>query len=241
MKGAELLKLDILDPYNIRARLSPSIILLGPIALTLFFCFESVYNATSSAVSLVILFAMTNYIPILQRRLSKRNMLPDNYAARLLHWDNTEIDKLSKQRYYEKLASLDPSFSIFRNPSDTKEFKDCCESAVIYLRNNTRDNHLVYEENINCGFCKNMLIDKPIGITINIVLAILTFLYSWMVSGQIAAISHKNWFSICINLLFVIFWIFAINKKMLEESAKRYAYTLITSIDSLKPKESKDP
>ena len=240
MKGAELLKLDILDPYNIRARLSPSIILLGPIALTLFFCFESVYNATSSAVSLVILFAMTNYVPILQRRLSKRNMLPDNYAARLLQWDNTEIDKLSKQRYYEKLASLDPSFSIFRTPSDTKEFKDCCESAVIYLRNNTRDNHLVYEENINCGFCKNMLIDKPIGITINIVLAILTFLYSWMVSGQIAAISHKNWFSICINLLFVIFWIFAINKKMLEESAKRYAYTLITSIDSLKPKESKD-
>lgn len=240
MKGAELLKLDILDPYNIRARLSPSIILLGPIALTLFFCFESVYNATSSAVSLVILFAMTNYVPILQRRLSKRNMLPDNYAARLLQWDNTEIDKLSKQRYYEKLASLDPSFSIFRNPSDTKKFKDCCESAVIYLRNNTRDNHLVYEENINCGFCKNMLIDKPIGITINIVLATLTFLYSWMVSGQIAAISHKNWFSICINLLFVIFWIFAINKKMLEESAKRYAYTLITSIDSLKPKESKD-
>ena len=167
-------------------------------------------------------------------------MLPDNYAARLLHWNNTEIDKLSKQRYYEKLASLDPSFSIFRNPSDTKKFKDCCESAVIYLRNNTRDNHLVYEENINCGFCKNMLIDKPIGITINIVLAILTFLYSWMVSGQIATISHKNWFSICINLLFVIFWIFAINKKMLEESAKRYAYTLITSIDSLTPKESKD-
>ena len=240
MKGAELLKLDILDPYNIRARLSPSIILLGPIALTLFFCFESVYNATSSAVSLVILFAMTNYVPILQRRLSKRNMLPDNYAARLLQWDNTEIDKLSKQRYYEKLASLDSSFSIFRKPSDTKKFKDCCESAVIYLRNNTRDNHLVYEENINCGFCKNMLIDKPIGITINIVLATLTFLYSWMVSGQIAAISHKNWFSICINLLFVIFWIFAINKKMLEESAKRYAYTLITSIDSLKPKESKD-
>ena len=240
MKGAELLKLDILDPYNIRARLSPSIILLGPIALTLFFCFESVYNATSSAVSLVILFAMTNYVPILQRRLSKRNMLPDNYAARLLQWDNTEIDKLSKQRYYEKLASLDPSFSIFRNPSDTKKFKDCCESAVIYLRNNTRDNHLVYEENINCGFCKNMLIDKPIGITINIVLATLTFLYSWMVSGQIAAISHKNWFSICINLLFVIFWIFGINERMLEESAKRYAYTLITSIDSLKQNESEN-
>ena len=234
------MKLDILDPYNIRARLSPSIILLGPIALTLFICFESLYNTTSSAVSLAILFALTNYIPILQRRLSKRNMLPENYAAKLLYWDNTEIDKISKQRYYEKLVSLDQSFSVFKNPADTEKIKDCCVSAVNYIRNNTRDNHLVYEENINCGFCKNMLIDKPIGIAINIFLAGATFLYSLVVSGQITDIPHKNWFSICINLLFVIFWIFGINERMLEESAKRYAYTLITSIDSLKQNESEN-
>lgn len=232
------MNLDILDPYNIRARLSPSIVLLGPIALTLLLCFESLYNAASSTVFLVILFSLTNYVPILQRRLSKRNMLPYNYAARLLYWDNPEIDKVSKQRYYEKLASLDQTFSVFKNPSDTKEFKDCCESAVIYLRNNTRGNHLVYEENINYGFCKNMVIDKPIGITINICLAIFIFLYSWTTSGKILAISHENWFSICINLCYFIFWIFGINKKMLEESAKRYAYALITSIDSLKQKES---
>ena len=31
------MKLDLLDTYNIRARLCPSIILLGPIALTIFF------------------------------------------------------------------------------------------------------------------------------------------------------------------------------------------------------------
>ena len=234
------MKLDILDPYNIRARLSPSIILLGPIALTLFICFESLYNTTSSAVSLAILFALTNYIPILQRRLSERNMLPENYAAKLLYWDNTEIDKISKQRYYEKLVSLDQSFSVFKNPEKKKKIKDCCVSAVNYIRNNTRDNHLVYEENINCGFCKNMLIDKPIGIAINIFLAGATFLYSLVVSGQITDIPHKNWFSICINLLFVIFWIFGINERMLEESAKRYAYTLITSIDSLKQNESEN-
>lgn len=234
------MKLDILDPYNIRARLSPSIILLGPIALTLFFCFESLYNAASSTVFLLILLALTNYIPILQRRLSKRNTLPDNYAAKLLHCDNTEIDKVSKKRYYEKLASLDQTFSAFKTPSDTEEFRDCCKSAVIYLRNNTRGNNLVYEENINCGFCKNMLIDKPIGITINLALAIFILLYSWIPSREITAISHKNWFSICFNLCFVIFWIFGINKKMLEESAKRYAYTLITAIDSLKAKESED-
>lgn len=34
------MKLDLLDTYNIRARLCPSIILLGPIALTIFFCMQ---------------------------------------------------------------------------------------------------------------------------------------------------------------------------------------------------------
>lgn len=231
------MKLDILDSYNIRARLSPSIILLGPIALTLFFCFEGLYSASSSTVFLIILLASTNYVPILQRRLSKRNMLPDNYAAALLHYDNTEINRTSKKRYYNKLASLEPSFSHFKNPNNSQEFNECCESAVVYLRNKTRSSHLVLEENINYGFCKNMLIDKPIGITINIVLALCTFLYSWIYSRDITAIPHRIWFSIFINLCFLLFWIFGINGKMLEESAKRYAYTLITAIDSL---ESED-
>ena len=233
------MKLDILDSYNIRARLSPSIILLGPIALTLFFCFEGLYSTASSTVFLVILLASTNYVPILQRRLGKRNMLSDNYAAALLHCDNTEIDGTSKKRYYDKLASLEPSFSHFKNPDNSQEFNECCESAVIYLRNKTRSSHLVLEENINCGFCKNMLIDKPIGITINIVLALSTFLYSWLSVGDIMAIPHKNWFSIFINLCFLFFWIFGITRKMLEESAKRYAYTLITAIDSLESEDKK--
>ena len=233
------MKLDILDSYNIRARLSPSIILLGPIALSLFFCFEGIYSAASSAVFIVILLALTNYVPIMQRRLEKRNMLSDNYAATLLHYDNTEIDRTSKKRYYDKLASLEPSFSRFKNPDNSKDFNECCESAVIYLRNKTRNSHLVLEENINCGFCKNMLIDKPIGITINIVLALSAFLYFWISSGDIIAIPHRIWFSIFINLCFLGFWIFGITKKNLEESAKRYAYTLITAIDFLQPEDKK--
>ena len=233
------MKLDILDSYNIRARLSPSIILLGPIVLTLFFCFEDLYSAASSTVFLVILLASTNYVPILQRRLVKRNMLSDNYAAALLHYDNTEIDRTSKKRFYDKLASLEPSFSRFKNPDNSKEFNECCKSAVVYLRNKTRSSHLVLEENINFGFCKNMLIDKPIGITINIVLAISAFLYFWKSSGDIAAIPHRIWFSIFINVCFLVFWIFGITRKMLEESAKRYAYTLITAIDSLETEDKK--
>lgn len=78
------MKLDLLDSYNIRARLSPSIILLGPIAFTIFLCFETVYTFTSSTILICILLAFTNYIPILQRCIRKKDNRRINYAAKFL-------------------------------------------------------------------------------------------------------------------------------------------------------------
>ena len=234
------MKLDILDAYNIRARLSPSIILLGPIGLTLFLCFEDVYNFASSAIIVCILLAMTNYVPVLQRRLNQSNKDPRiNYAAVYLHLNDDTIDEFSKRRYYHKLAELDESFSMFTTPNNTPEFRKCCESAILYLRNNTRDNHLVLEENINCGFCKNMLADKTMGIIINIALAVSIGIYSYVKFENIADIPLGNIISILFNILFLIFWIFGINKSMMKHAAKRYAITLIATIDTLKPDKDK--
>ena len=79
----------------------------------------------------------------------------------MLELSNASIDMITKRRYYKKLSILNPAFST---PSDTEEFKRCCRSIVNYLRNQTRDNHIVMEENINYGFCKNMNMLKPTGI-----------------------------------------------------------------------------
>lgn len=230
------MNLDILDAYNIRARLSPSIILLGPIGLTVFLCFEDVYSFASSAIIVCILLALTNYIPVLQRRLNQSGKDPRiNYAAIYLHQSDSTIDEFSKKRYYRKLSELDDSFSMFTKPDNTSEFRKCCESAILYLRNNTRDNHLVLEENINYGFCKNMLADKMIGIILNIVLGIVTGIYSYVKFGAITDIPLGNKVSILFNVFFLLFWIFGINMSMMEHAAKRYATTLLATIDTLKP------
>ncbi|MBO7451463.1 MAG: hypothetical protein J6U54_13950 [Clostridiales bacterium] len=231
------MKLDILDAYNIRARLSPSVILLGPIALTIFFCFEGLYSNITSALTLCILLALSNCVPIIQRRLAPPNKNPENYAAKYLQHDDTTIDRISKKRYYKKLTELENAFSGLSTHSSSQEFHNLCESAVIYLRNNTRDNHLVLEENINYGFCKNMLINKPIGIIINICLAMFTSIFSISTYGALEHIPSQNILSFGINIFFILFWIFGITKKMLEEASKRYAYTLIVAIDSIPTKK----
>lgn len=227
------MKLEIFDPYIIRARLCPSIILLGPIALTIFFCFDELYSFITSTITVCILFALTNYITVLQRRLAPHNQLVYNYAAKYLLPDDTTIDSISKKRYYSKLASLEDTFSSFITPTPSQDLCILCESAVVYLRNITRDNHLVLEENINCGFCKNMLISKPIGIIINCCLATLTIVYSLATYKTFECIPPQNLFSLGINAFFILFWFFGITRKMMEEASKRYALALITAIDSV--------
>ena len=227
------MKLDLLDSYNIRARLSPSIILLGPIAFTIFLCFETVYTFASSTILICILLAFTNYIPILQRCIRKKDNHRINYAAKFLEIDDFTIDSISKNRYYKKLSEINDSFSLFKEPSDKQEFKDCCKSSVLYLRNNTRDNHLVLEENINYGFCKNLVACKPIGIVICIILALFTAIFSFFTSNTFYDIPLQNWVAFVTDILFLIFWKFGITEDMLDQASRRYAFTLISAIDTL--------
>jgi len=227
------MKLDLLDTYNIRARLCPSIILLGPIALTIFFCFEKIYTFTSSAILICILLAFTNYIPILQRTLNKNRTYRINYAAKFLEIDDSTIDSVSKCRYYKKLATINDSFSLFNEPSNSSEFKECCKSAVIYLRNNTRDNHLVLEENINYGFCKNLYSCKFIGKVICVILVVFIAVYSFCTANTFFDIPLQNWFSFSLDVLFFVFWTFGVTDKMLDQAARRYAFTLISAVNTL--------
>lgn len=227
------MKLDLLDAYNIRARICPSIILLGPIGLTIFFCFEKIYTFASSAILIGILLAFTNYIPILQRSLRKKNSHQINYAAKFLEIDDSTFDSVSKNRYYKKLANINNSFLLFNDPSNSPEFKTCCKSAVIYLRNNTRNNHLVSEENINYGFCKNLYASKPIGKTICLILALFTAIYSFFSVNTFYDIPLQNLVAFSSNILFFLFWKFGITDEMLNQASRRYAITLISAIDTL--------
>lgn len=226
------MKLELLDAYNVRARLSASIILLAPIALTSFLCFAEITTFSSSTIFISLLLALTNYLPIFQRQicLSKNYT---NYAAQFLHTDDTTIDAVSKKRYYNKLAQKDDSFSLFNSPSTSTEFYTCCASAVIYLRNHTRDNRIVQEELINYGFYKNLLSYKPIGITICALLCIFISLYSHMRFGNFSNIPTEYYFSLIVNIVLLLFWMFGVTNSMFERTAKEYAKALITAIDTI--------
>jgi len=227
------MKLELLDAYSIRARLSASIILLAPFAITLFLCFEEVASFASSSVIIFILLAFTNYVPILQRRIYQKNLPFIDYASQYLLINDGTIDSASKHRFYMKLAALDESFSKFLAPDDSDEFSDCCKSAVRYIRNHTRENTLVQEENINFGFCRNLWANKTAGIILCIVFAAITGVYSYAHFGTLPAIPIQNYIAFAANIALLLFWIFGVTEEVLTSTAKAYAKTLIYAIDSL--------
>ena len=227
------MKLELLDAYNVRARLSPSIILLAPIAITLFLCFEEIRTLASSSVIIFVLLAFTNYVPILQRRINKGKTAYTNYAVQFLYPEDTTLSAEKKLRYCRKLSELDPSLELLAHPESTKDYRSCCSSAVSILRNKTRDHRLVQEENINYGFCKNLLASKQIGIVFCIICTAFTIIISLVRYKGIGAIPTENWFAVIADIGFLLFWIFGINQNVLDEASKQYARTLLASVDSL--------
>lgn len=227
------MKLELFDTYSIRVRISNGIILLSPIAITVFLCFEELTSILTSSIFLSLLLAFTNYLPLLQRRICNNSFSDTNYAFILLGPNDKTIDEVTKKRYYRKLANTDPSFLQLQAPTNDETFSEACNSAIIFLRRRTRNNRLVQEENINYGFCKNLLANKYLGIVSCAILIISICLYSWIKFNVFSSIPLKIYFSLSINIVMLIFWIFGITQNMLKNAAKEYAQTLLGAIDTL--------
>lgn len=100
------MKLDLLDTYNIRTHLSPSIIVLAPVAITIFLCFQEISTFASSSVLIAVLLAFTNYLPILQRQTYQKSF----HLKIMLHSFLCQMTKLLIQlqksgtiKYFQKL------------------------------------------------------------------------------------------------------------------------------------------
>ena len=149
----------------------------------------------------------------------------------------------TRARYYRKLASLEPEFQPLLSCIDpnTKgqpcDVDRLCADVIPWLRAKTREPttfRLVYEENINYGYIRNMLRLKPVGLGANIV-AIIFFGINIIANISTFTWNEQRAFFLCvaIHLLVVLYLHLCINDSAVNAAAKRYAYALLETIDSL--------
>lgn len=104
---------------------------------------------------------------------------------------------------------------------------------MIYLRNQTRGNQLVLEENINYGFCKNLKANKVMGIIMCLLSFGMIALISLPGCSSVSDIPTQNLLAFTLNAVILLFWIFGVTDKTLDSTARYYGKALIMAIDAL--------
>lgn len=160
-------------------------------------------------------------------------------TTRMLSYRFTRFDALTLGRYHTKLKILLPDLRIpdladeRTNPSRASEVYGSCTS---FLREKTRDLKafpLVFAENINFGFRRNLYGWKPIGlIAASLGVVSCAFFTATHLRAELSVLLFGTAGAVVsVTLLFL--WLFIIKPDWVRLAADAYAERLIRSLDGL--------
>ncbi|MGB0744667.1 MAG: hypothetical protein ACPGSB_09080, partial [Opitutales bacterium] len=116
---------------------------------------------------------------------------------------------------------------------------DVAVKKLISTRRDRKKYPLIFTENCNYGFWRNLIGLKPIGILLTIlgialsgIPTYLKIIQEWegFVSGDLSAIGLSV-FALIVNLLMLIFWVFFARKACVKHAADAYAARLLESLE----------
>jgi hypothetical protein len=236
-----------LDPYTLRARLSPAIIAAAPafaaIALLLSWTQFSLSNTIASVGLVALLFALAD----IARRRGKK-IQPQVYAelggvpstTMLRHSDPT-FDAASKARYVAFLAGKISETA----PTEAQEQADLAAADAFYtrcgnwLRENTRNAkkfNILFNENVTYGFRRNLLGMKWSALALNLLVVVISGSVLNHGSVPYQDIPHVEQRVIVVFVVAVLHALYiglGVNRAAVAEAAKSYARQLILSCETL--------
>jgi hypothetical protein len=233
-----------LDAYERRARFVPGFVALLPVAVTILglgLKAQPVIAATLGLLSAIgAPFILASRVRsagvVLQARLVKEwDGLPSRHALRLRSGGGQDAWPLAQRESWRAAVEQILGVSL---PSGEQEALDppgsdgICDAAVAKLRGLTRDKQqfpLVFEENRNFGYERNLLAVRWVGFAVAIVCLIGTVVLAVIGSGwAIASVSRTSlWVLSGIDLLIAVFWCVFPSKSRVLLVARRYTDALM--------------
>ena len=236
-------KINVFDRYTFQARLLPVFITLLPISAFVIAVFPNELTLLGAVVGAAISMGLPALLSSIGRD-SGKNKEPQLFAAwngtpsnLMLSYQHSTFDKHSLERYRTKIASLMGTTL----PSLENEIKNYVEAIEKYqactnfLREHTRDTNkfsLLFAENINYGFRRNLWGLKSIGVTVAVIFSIAS---SLVLYHDITTHSPHMVSSIAttFNISLLSIWLFIINPDWVRVPAQAYAERLITSCENI--------
>ncbi len=243
---------EIFDSYALQARLQPALFALFPLFLTTAVLAQPLYDAALALVGLAVACGAVVYVAHTTRTLGRNeeNRLYEEWGGKpttiwLSHKDSN-LDPMTKVRYHSFLAQNVPGWRAPDAAEECKDFEkasDMYDSAVRWLRENTRDKSrfgLLLEENISYGFRRNLYALKKIGLLVSMscFLVNVAAIFSKF-TNDTTEYHVMVWVSLVICALVFLSWVYVIKKSWVRDAANGYARALLASCDQLAKEDAK--
>ena len=239
-----------LDPYTRKARLQPALLSLLPAFFGLVLLIPELQTIWAAFGGLVVFSGGATLLTHLGRDRGKALELQLFQAwagkpsvAMLRHRD-ASLPSLTKERYRSFLEAHVPGLVLASPEAEQTcpiEADDGYESATSWLLARTRDRvkfRLLFQENINYGFRRNIWALKPWALAIDsIFIVIITILKSDSWTGDIpttlAAVTVPVWACLILTVFHMLIFSFIFQPDWVRIQANAYARQLLAACDTL--------
>jgi hypothetical protein len=154
----------------------------------------------------------------------------------ILRHSNNHLDVHTKKRFHTKLEQIIPDIKIptaeeeQKNPQAADAIYDSCTKYLIAKTRDSSKYFLLFKENINYGFRRNLWGMKTWAL---LIILISTSIHSFITTEKFTTIepaSIKDWGLLGVFVLFVLFWLFVVNKNWIKITAFAYAERLYKTL-----------
>jgi hypothetical protein len=141
-----------------------------------------------------------------------------------------------RERWHKSLSKLlGRAFPEADEEKSAPDRADDIYNAAVKLQiGKTRDTkkyHLLYKENVQYGFCRNLLALRSMAVTIGF-LSVLTTLAAGVWLVHVSDFQIRPWACLAVNGLFLFWWVFTVKPQWVRIPAFAYAERLFESTES---------
>lgn len=233
---------NLLDTYERRARFYPALVVVLPAVLGLASWVPSTsdwYGIVGSAVVAAAIASLLNQLARDQGKAREAELFEDwggKPSEIALSYRAGVFDPTTLARYHRKLNALDPNLTFPKDANDESEHWDeskrAYESANELLLSRTRDRSefgLVFAENINYGYRRNLWAMKAAGMLTTSVGAIAgagRLILEWAAARTPTATAGT---ALVVSFAIFAVWLCRVSKNWVRTAADAYARQLVSA------------
>ena len=237
--------MSFFDAYNLRARVAPVFVVLIPGIIAVTAWAPEALSLKLGSAAVIVSVGLSMLVAQLGRDYGKRkeHELWKSWdgppTTQFLRHRNTKFNAVLRNRYHSRLRKLRPDLKI---PTLEQEARDLdaadqiYAAATRYLIGQTRDTEkfpLIFNENVNYGFRRNLWGLKPFGLVISTLGALVCIARSWLVYQNNHSISAESLGGLVISLALVLVWLFWVTPSTVRIAAEAYAERLLEATEKL--------